>query len=167
MELLLVRHALPVRTDAGAGPADPHLTDEGRAQAEALAAHWAGRVDQVWTSPMHRARETAAPLEAALGTTAVVDDDLAELDRGASAYVPLEELRRDPEAWAEAVDAWTGPGGEALRRDFRARVVAAVDRVVAAGRGQRVAVVCHGGVINAAVAEVLGLGRRCSSSPAT
>jgi probable phosphoglycerate mutase len=158
MQLLLVRHALPVRIDAtGAGPADPPLSPEGVAQAEALARAWAGDVDAIWSSPMQRARETAAPLAAAVGVDVAVDDDLAEMDRDADAYIPLEELRDDAAAWADAVESWVGPAGEQLRADFRRRVVAAVDRIVRAHRGQRVAVVCHGGVINAALAEVLGL----------
>ena len=158
MELLLVRHALPVRRRRRRGPADPELAPEGVLQAAALAERWAERVDAVWTSPMRRARETAAPLAAALGVEPTVDDDLAEMDRDADAYIPMEELREDPDAWSAAVDAWVGPGGAALREAFRARVRAAIGRVVAAHRGQRVAVVCHGGVVNAAVADVLGLG---------
>lgn len=167
MQLLLVRHALPVRIEAtGAGPADPPLSEEGRAQAAALAAAWAGDVDVVWASPLLRARETAAPLAEALGVGVTIDDDLAEMDRDADAYIPLEELRQDPSAWAEAVEAWVGPAGEELRATFRRRVVAAVDRVVAAHRGQRVAVVCHGGTINAALAEVLGLDAQLFFEPA-
>lgn len=158
MELLLVRHALPVRQEASTGAADPQLAPEGLQQAAALAERWADRVDAVWTSPMRRARETAAPLAAALGVTPTVDDDLAEMDRDAEAYIPMEELRADAAAWAEAVDSWVGPGGAALRATFRARVAAAIERVVAAHRGQRVAVVCHGGVVNATVADVLGIG---------
>jgi broad specificity phosphatase PhoE len=158
MELLLVRHALPIRVEGGPGPADPALAPTGHDQARALATHWAPRVDALWTSPMRRARETVGPLEDALGVTATVDEDLAEMDRHADAYIPLEELRSDPAAWAEAVEAWTGPDGEALRSAFRARVGAAIDRVVAAHPGERVAVVCHGGVINAAAADAIGLG---------
>ncbi|HEX7134961.1 MAG TPA: histidine phosphatase family protein [Iamia sp.] len=165
MELLLIRHALPVRIEGAGGPADPPLSAEGHAQAAALAAVWSGAVDAVWASPLLRARETAAPLAAALGVEVAIDDDLAEMDRDADAYIPLEELRQDPTAWAEAVEAWVGPGGEALRADFRRRVVAAVDRIVAAHRGQRVAVVCHGGTINAALAEVLGLGQQLFFEP--
>lgn len=166
MQLLLVRHALPVRIEGAGGPADPELSAEGRQQAEALAAAWAGDVDVVWSSPLLRARETAAPLAAALGVEVTVDDDLAEMDRDADAYIPLEELRQDPRAWAEAVESWVGPAGEQLRADFRRRVVAAVDRVVAANKGRRVAVVCHGGTINAALAEVLGLDQQLFFEPA-
>jgi len=165
VQLLLVRHALPVRIEGAGGPADPALSAEGREQAEVLAAAWAGDVDVVVSSPMVRARETAAPLAAALGVEVAVDDDLAEMDRDAEAYIPLEELRQDPLAWAEAVEAWVGPAGEELRTTFRSRVVAAVDRVVAGHRGQRVAVVCHGGTINAALAEVLGLDQHLFFEP--
>jgi probable phosphoglycerate mutase len=40
---------------------------------------------------------------------------------------------------------------------FSAVVVEAIERVIAAHRGQIVAVVCHGGVINAYMAHVLHL----------
>jgi 2,3-bisphosphoglycerate-dependent phosphoglycerate mutase len=165
VELLLIRHALPVRIEGVGGPADPPLSAEGREQARELAAAWADGVDAVWASPLLRARETAAPLAAALGVEVAIDDDLAEMDRDAEAYIPLEELRRDPTAWAEAVEAWVGPAGAELRAAFRRRVVAAVDRIVAAHRGQRVAVVCHGGTINAALAEVLGLDEQLFFEP--
>lgn len=166
MEVLLVRHALPVRVETPGVAADPPLAEAGRVQAEALARGWAGRVDAVWTSPMRRAVETAAPLAAAVGIEPVVDADLAEMDAGDDRYIPLEELRTDPAGWAEAVASWVGPEAEELRRAFRRRVVGAVDRVVAAHRGQRVAVVCHGGVVNAEVAEAIGLGPSLFFEPA-
>jgi probable phosphoglycerate mutase len=43
---------------------------------------------------------------------------------------------------------------------FQARVVARVDRLAAAHPSQRIALVCHGGVVNVIVASVLGLGAR-------
>ncbi|HYI61276.1 MAG TPA: histidine phosphatase family protein [Acidimicrobiales bacterium] len=166
MELLLVRHGLPLRVETPGTPADPPLAGAGRVQAEALAHHWAPRVDAVWTSPMLRAVQTAAPLVGRLGVEPTVDDDLAEMDRDQHHYIPLEELRAHGPGWAEAVALWVGPEGEEMRRDLRRRVAAAVDRVVAAHRGQRVAVVCHGGVINAALADVLGLGATLFFEPA-
>src|SRR5829696_10414612 len=94
VELILVRHGLPVRIDDADGPADPELSDEGRAQAVRLAG-WLGRdaIDAVYVSPMRRALETAAPLADALGVDAVVDEELAEFDRDAHFYIPLEELK--------------------------------------------------------------------------
>ena len=96
MEIVLVRHALPVRVDAapGAGPADPGLAERGRAQAECVPAALAGEsVTALYTSPAARARETAAPLERALELAAVVEPGIAEFDSGDDSYVPVEELK--------------------------------------------------------------------------
>ncbi|MDQ2648081.1 MAG: histidine phosphatase family protein [Actinomycetota bacterium] len=152
MELLLIRHGLPMRVDGvdGAGPADPPLAPRGLEQAHALA-DWLldERVDAVWSSPMRRAFETAAPLAARLGLDVVVDEDLCEYDRDATSYIPLEELKaaKDPR-WYEVPER---------PEHFQAQVVAAVERIVEAHPSQRVAVVCHGGVINAYTGAVLGL----------
>lgn len=152
MELVLVRHALPVRIDEGEvdGPADPHLAPAGQAQAEAAAAWLAEEaIDAIWSSPMRRARETAAPLAARLDLTVRVDERLAEYDRHASSYIPLEELKAagDPR-WNEVPER---------PEEFQGHVVAAMEDIVATHPRQRVAVVCHGGVINAYAAHVLGL----------
>ncbi|MGV3757961.1 MAG: histidine phosphatase family protein [Actinomycetota bacterium] len=152
MELVLVRHALPVRIDEGEvdGPADPHLAPLGRVQAEALA-DWlsAEPIDAIWSSPMRRARETAAPLGDRLGLTIRVDERLAEYDRHATSYIPLEELKAagDPR-WNEVPER---------PEEFQAHVVAAMEDIIATHPRQRVAVVCHGGVVNAYAAHVLGL----------
>ena len=152
MELLLIRHALPVRVDAGSveGPADPALSDVGHAQAKALA-EWLGdeRVDALWSSPMRRARETAEPLRGRLDLDITFHEDLSEFDREADSYIPIEELKAagDPR-WNEVPEQ---------PEHFRGVVVEAVERIVAAHPGQRVAIVCHGGVINAYAGHVLGL----------
>ncbi|MET0159370.1 MAG: histidine phosphatase family protein, partial [Acidimicrobiales bacterium] len=63
MDLLLIRHALPVRIDDGEGPADPELSDEGWRQAGALAAWLADEeIEAMVASPLRRAQETAEPL---------------------------------------------------------------------------------------------------------
>lgn len=158
MELVLVRHGLPVRLEVAEGPADPPLSELGRRQAEALA-RWLSteRVDALVTSPLRRARETAAPLEAALGMTARVVDDVAEWDRHSNVYLPTETLRDEaPDIW----DALAGGDWEKLGIDlpaFLQRVVHTLDALAAAHAGQRVVVVCHGGVINAYAARALGL----------
>src|SRR5262245_38874839 len=98
MELLLVRHARPERVEGAAGPADPPLSPLGRRQAAALAEWLAvepgvAPLAAVYTSPLRRAAETAAPLAAALGLTPVAEDALAEYDAEANDYIPIEELR--------------------------------------------------------------------------
>src|SRR5919112_2043885 len=94
VELILVRHGLPVRIDDADGPADPPLSDDGQVQAARLA-DWLRHdaIDAVYVSPMRRAIQTAEPLAGALGVDPVVDDELAEFDRDAHFYIPLEELK--------------------------------------------------------------------------
>jgi len=168
MELVLVRHALPVRIDAtpDGAPADPALAPRGQAQAERLVEALAlDGLDALYTSPSRRARETAAPLERALGRPAEVEDGLAEFDTADSSYVPVEELRAagDPR-WAALVH------GDLYSRDvdpvaFRARVVAAVERIAARHPGGRVVLFSHAGAINAATGAVLGQQRTIWFAP--
>lgn len=157
MQLILVRHALPVRHLAEQGAADPELSPEGRAQADHLA-RWlsAERIDALYSSPMRRALETVAPLAGVLGIAAEVDQRLSEWDRNASEYVPVEELKRtnDPRWQAMLRGEWEG---DESPEEFSARVRAAIDGIVASHPSANVAVVCHGGVINDFLASVLGL----------
>lgn len=158
MELWLIRHALPVRIDGGDAPADPPLAPDGVEQAEQLAAWWSAfGADAVVSSTMRRAIETALPLAAALDLEPSADDDLREFDAHLSTYIPVEELRADPAAWQAAVAEWLSPEAEAERQAFRTKVVAAVDRQAAACPGDRLALVCHGGVINAYLSQTLNL----------
>jgi 2,3-bisphosphoglycerate-dependent phosphoglycerate mutase len=59
---------------------------------------------------------------------------------------------------------WEEFGGESTET-FRSRVAATLDEVVAAHPGRRVVAVCHGGVINVALAVVLGLDRHLWFDP--
>lgn len=158
MELLLIRHALPLRVEKRDGtPADPPLSAEGVRQAARLAA-WLGaeRVDAVYASPLRRARETAEPVAAASGLAVRVEPGVAEFDPLATSYVPLEELKAESrELWQELVSGGLTAGIDVAL--FRRTVAAALERIVAAHAGERVAVVCHGGVVNAWAAHVLGL----------
>lgn len=156
MELILIRHALPLRVENADGtPADPPLSEIGEKQAAQLA-HWLGPegFDALYVSPLRRARATAAPLELARGLRATVEPGITELDADSEFYIPLEELKAtDYDRWLEAVQ-----GGLEAAIDidaFRRTVVAALERIVERHPGERVAAVCHGGVINAWAAHVV------------
>ena len=156
MELIFVRHGLPEHVVKHDGtPADPRLSPLGHVQAKAVAVWFnAAETAEIYTSTMNRARETAAPLEQAAGLQAEVRSGIAEFDRNSNSYVPMEELKRtDYDAWKNfMVD--TGPRKEDPA-DFQRLVVATVGEIVEAHRSQQVAVVCHGGVINAYCSHVL------------
>lgn len=95
MELYLIRHGQSTNNALGSPVGrvqDPPLTDIGKRQAEALAAHlaagpypeslWEGRAgytfDKLYCSAMHRALQTAAPVGKALGLQPEVWVDVHE-----------------------------------------------------------------------------------------
>jgi probable phosphoglycerate mutase len=160
MELILVRHAEPVKIVDADGPADPPLAPRGVQQAERLAAYLREEpIGGVWSSPMLRARETAAPLAAALGIDVVVDTELAEWDREATSYVPIEELKATKdERWVAMIEGNLDTEGVDLEV-FKRGVVQAMEHIITGNPGGSVAVVCHGGVINAYLAHILGIDR--------
>lgn len=155
MQVLLVRHALPVRVEASEGVADPGLAPLGVEQAEALAG-WIETegLSAIWSSPLRRARETSDWIAKATGLEVAVDDDLVEYDQG-TFYIPIEEMKNsgDPRYQAFLDGDFAGIDIPA----FRTRAVAAVERIIAAHPGGKVAVVCHGGVVNAYLTHVLGI----------
>lgn len=160
MELVLVRHGLPERT---AETSDPPLTPEGHEQSRRVAAWLAGEdFDAVYSSTMRRAVETAQPFAELKGLNLVQHDGIVEFDRGAGAYTPMEELKReDYAAWKRLADGDHDIDIAAFQR----MAVGALEEIVAAHAGQKVAVFCHGGVVNVWTAHVLGMAPRLFFEP--
>jgi probable phosphoglycerate mutase len=162
MQLLLVRHALPFRTQAGEG-SDPELSDEGWQQARRLPDALARfPVTRLVSSPQRRAVQTAEPVAAARNLTVDIDERLAEYDRGLSHYVPIEQVRTErPEEWARMA---AGQLPSVVDEDeFRGRVMTALSDIVAASdHDDTVVVFSHGGVINVVLHELLGTARLLS-----
>lgn len=165
--VLLIRHG---RTQANAdgllaGWTPGSVLDEkGREQAGALGLRLAGvPLAAVVLSPLERAVETAGLMLAAAGTapTRHVDERVAECRYGAWTGQPLKALAKDP-LW-KAVQAhpsgvvFPGPDGEAMA-DMQHRAVAAIrDWNARLGPDAVYAVVSHGDVIKACLADALGL----------
>jgi probable phosphoglycerate mutase len=158
MELLLIRHGLPVRRELESGAADPQLSEAGSAQAQHLAEYLSSEtLDAVYSSPLRRAVQTAEPLAASQQVPLVIVDEVAEWDRHSNEYIPMEELKAsgDPR-WALMLRGeW--PAREQSPHEFRDQVVARLEALVAVHNGQRIAVVCHGGVIAGYLTHVLGI----------
>ncbi len=164
MDLILVRHAEPVRIasgESGGEPVDPPLTPRGVEQAERLA-DWLAheRVDAVLSSPQRRARQTAAPVARAHGLDVEIVAGIVEYDVQADYYISVEEMKanRDPRWFAMIEGRWTDFGGDSPD-EFRERVDRSIDEIIGRFAGRRVAAVCHGGVINVALASIIGIDR--------
>ncbi|OBK17114.1 histidine phosphatase family protein [Mycobacterium asiaticum] len=162
MQLLLVRHALPLRSNHGEG-SDPELSDTGFQQVARLPeALKRFPISRVVSSPQRRAIQTAEPVAAARDLSIEIDDRLAEYDRDLPSYIPVEQIRAEfPEEWARMA---RGHLPSAVDEDaFRARVRAAIDDLVAAADpDDTIAAFSHGGVINVVLHEILGTARLLS-----
>jgi probable phosphoglycerate mutase len=158
MEVLLIRHAIPIRRELETGIADPELAVEGLKQAELMAKYLSTeKLHAIYASPMQRAQQTASPLAAVQGLTIQTVDGVAEFDKNSNQYVPVEELKatNDPR-WQEMLRGeWTS--SDETEEEFIGRIVSSVEQIIAHHASQRVAIVCHGGVINAYICHVLGL----------
>ncbi|MFM9862965.1 MAG: histidine phosphatase family protein [Micropepsaceae bacterium] len=155
MELILIRHGRPERSEA---TADPQLSSLGHDQA-ARVARWLSdeTVNAVWSSTMRRAVQTAEPFARQTGHAIRQHAGIVEFDQAAGTYIPTEELKRENFALWQSMA--TGAHGVDMNA-FQARVVAGMEEIVAAHAGHRVAVFCHGGVINMWAAHVLGMAPR-------
>ena len=154
MQILLIRHALPLRSDDGA---DPELAELGLQQAgrlpEALTRF---DIRRLVSSPQRRAHQTAAPVASALGLTVDNDERLEESNRGMSHYMPIEEVRlKRPDDWNRMAAGELPPAVDVGA--FRSRIDAALHDIVnAADPDHTVAVFSHGGVINVTLHQILG-----------
>jgi 2,3-bisphosphoglycerate-dependent phosphoglycerate mutase len=169
--LLLIRHA----EQASMLVRDADLSDRGRRQAERLAARLAHLpLTAVVASSMQRALATAQAVAARHGLEVEVEPDLVEVrineTTRAQRYARRSADRRldsGPDGYARAAMAdvrmvprvvWGNDGGE-TGAALRARVVPAVERVIARHHGGVVACVVHGGVLNAVLGEWAGVRR--------
>ena len=161
--VLLVRHgATPTTGKLLPGrAAGLHLSPAGRAQAERVASEIAAldpRPVAVYTSPLERARQTAAPIARALGVRARTERGLVDLDIGEWTGMSLKRAARRRE-W-DAVQRWpagfTFPGGESFA-GLLARATDAVGRLVSAHPGETVVAVSHADPIRELVATAAGV----------
>jgi 2,3-bisphosphoglycerate-dependent phosphoglycerate mutase len=134
------------------GHLDIPLSTTGIRQAACLADRLAREtVDAVYSSELARAWLTAAPLAERKGLEIMADTRLRERSFGVFEGLTLEEIAaQHPEGfwrWRERDPAWAIDGGESGQQLID-RVLAALHEIVARHRGETVAVVTHGGVLD-------------------
>ena len=158
--VLLIRHGqTPTTGQVLPGrAAGLHLSERGQEQARDVAARLEGlRLDAVYSSPMERAQETAAPTEKASGVHMLVDDNLIECDFGQWTGEKLTELNKLTE-WKEVQNSpstFRFPAGESFV-EMQDRMVNAVKLLAQQHPGQIIAAFSHADTIKAAVAHFVG-----------
>lgn len=176
MEFLLVRHAEPEWVREGLSIDDPILTNRGHTQA----AHLAGalvseHIDDIFVSPLVRARQTADPLSTRKSPAIVVANWLEEIRspvwQGTPADKAAEAFRAERELPSH--ERWSGiPGGEPVR-EFVDRIhLGALEFLAERGverirddlpvwhidePGARIALVAHAGTNSVLICHLLGL----------
>jgi probable phosphomutase (TIGR03848 family) len=174
--VLLVRHGqTPTTGKVLPGRAKGlSLADEGRRQAD-IAAERIGalaRVDAIYSSPLERAKETAAPIAKACGLRTKIERGLFECDFGDWTGAELQHLMKKPE-WQtvqRAPSTFRFPNGESFT-EMQTRMVSTLDVLRARHPGGTIVCVSHADTIKAAVAHALGthidLFQRIVISPAS
>jgi broad specificity phosphatase PhoE len=164
MRMLLLRHAETEwnRERRFQGWRDSPLTATGREQAEAAARLLAaGPVAAVWSSPLGRARETAALVAAPHGLPVRETEAFKEMGLGEWEGLTRAEVQaRFPgalRAWAETPHEARWPGAETLA-EVRARALGGLAALRQAHAGQTVCLVSHGVTCRILILEALGLG---------
>ncbi|MEN8234059.1 MAG: histidine phosphatase family protein [Actinomycetota bacterium] len=159
--LRLFRHGKTVANSEGrwVGQSETPLTEEGRRQAEALA-EAAHPLDVVVSSPLSRARDTAAPVAARQGREVTINEGFAEFFFGEWEGLNVAEIReRDADTFhhihVEGNDEPRGRIGETFR-GVGERMAGAAESVASNGAGA-VGVFTHGGATRAYAAHLLGI----------
>lgn len=164
-EVLLVRHGeQQTKTNIKLGEAlDSPLSELGWQQVRAVGERLKNaRIGAVYCSPLQRAHNTGLEIAKHHGIEPIVDADLSEIDLWK--HAPQDKGLLDLYTREQIIQIYREVG--ATRRNsayphcedpdaFKRRVVAAIDRIVAANEGHRVVVACHGGVINAYLSHLL------------
>jgi broad specificity phosphatase PhoE len=174
-EMYFIRHAdaLPDAAEVVLGHYDEQsLSEVGRKQAQALAEGLREvKLAAIYSAPLGRARQTAAPLAESKGLEVQIEPGLREVDlgplhpnvvEGASPQEYAEALKvrlREIAAIAIGEGGWGSIPGAEPSAALRERITATVNEIVARHPGETVALVSHAGVINAYFAAILGLQR--------
>jgi probable phosphoglycerate mutase len=175
-ELFIVRHGDAIPEADEIIPSgiydDLPLSKIGRQQAQDLAERLSAiPFDAIYTSPLLRCQQTAAPLAKRLHLTPIIVEGIKEIKLGniqplpedkndlAALYQALQERQRDIVRLAGETGHWDVIPDSEPSQAFRQRVVETLDEIANRHIGQRVVAFAHGGVVNAYAAETLGLER--------
>ena len=161
--IYFVRHGetplTPDRKFSGSGGGDPALTEEGLKQAEQVAAEIAKiKPDILISSPMLRAKQTAAAIANSTNLEIIEDENWTEMSFGYWDGLSFDEVR---EQYPEELQGWLNsaayrPGGGESYEETMVRIEEALEKTAAQFSGKKICIVSHNGVIK--VAALLAMG---------
>ena len=160
--LFLLRHAAHDRLGRVLCGRIPGVTlgEAGRAQALKLAERVSREtLDAVYTGPLERARETAAPIAARLGLDPEIAPEIDEIGFGDWSGLTFDKLERDPRwaSWNAARSVARPPGGGETMLEAQARAVGFIETLRGRHRDGAAALVSHADLLKAVLAYFLGL----------
>ena len=151
-------HAVVGQTIVGRSPG-VRLSPDGALQARSLAERLeASSIRAIYSGPLERARETAAPIGAKLRLEVQIAEELNEVDFGDWTNRTLTDLH-ELEEWRRFNTFRSGsriPNGESML-EVQDRMLRLLERLCAAHGDQIVALVSHSDVIKATLAHHLGV----------
>lgn len=159
--ILLVRHGQTPTTgrELPGRATGLHLADAGREQAERVAERLAElTLDALYSSPLERAQETAAPTAARTGLSVQSEPGLLETNVGDWTGRPLSELSRLPE-WQTVQrepSTFRFPGGESFVEQ-RDRMRETITRIRSKHEGGTVVCFSHADPIRVFLSDALGM----------
>jgi broad specificity phosphatase PhoE len=161
--LWLIRHAeVEVRYQkAFGGRLEMDLSPRGHEQAAALAAYLhRQRFDALYASPMRRVQQTIAPLLTNGVPKPIIIPQLQEVDFGDWTGLTWDDVKARFQIsafqWLDQLECASIPNAECAKT-FRARLEPVLTELLHRHGGQRVGVVCHGGVIRMLLAILLNM----------
>lgn len=158
--LIFIRHAETNLAGTFCGHTDPPLNARGRTQVAELIKRLASEaIEEIYSSDLLRATETANALAKAISVPCDAKASLREINFGAWEAMTWTEIEKtDPDfalRWTQSFPDLTAPQGEPFSA-FRSRVLREIEGLVRCAERRRIAVVSHSGVMQLVLRELLG-----------
>lgn len=163
LNIYFVRHGqtLLSRENMFCGASNPPLTEEGHQMAQALADYYGDlKWKAIYTSPMIRTRQTAAPLAKRTGLKIRTETGLKEISYGKWEGYPVGDVHKK---WPEdhikwlADPGWNAPTGGETSNQICARAMPVIDKIRNRHRDGNVMVISHKATIRIILCSFLGI----------
>lgn len=156
----LIRHGEPEGGNVFRGRTDVALTARGQAQFECRIARHSATWDAILSSPLQRCRVSAEALAERLALPCALHPEWQEMDFGdwenrLVSDIYAEHGAHAQQLWQDPL-SFCAPNGESVPA-FQQRILDAWQSLLAQHRGQRVLVVCHGGVLRVLLQQLLAM----------